>query len=110
MFVSASIQTESELIGIGTAEFKKVLKEGDMLDAVGTCNTPVRSQTPESSWVRITFTLDPEHYRTLWERAENEHRPIASLVRESVLAALDAVPITSRENKTHSKEFPQSRS
>jgi len=105
MFVSASIQTESELIGIGTAEFKKVLKEGDMLDAVGTCNTPVRSQTPESSWVRITFTLDPEHYRTLWERAENEHRPIASLVRESVLAALDAVPIPLPGNKNNLGSF-----
>lgn len=109
MFVSASIQTELELIDIGTAEFKKVLKEGDMLDAVGTCNTPVRSQTPESSWVRITFTLDPEHYRILWERAENERRPIASLVRENVLDSLAAVPITSSKNETHSKEFLRSR-
>ena len=44
---------------------------------------------PANTWIQITFTLDPEHYRTLWGRAEKEHRTISSLVRESVMDFLN---------------------
>jgi hypothetical protein len=38
-----------------------------------------------STWAQITFTLDIEHYRMLWNLADEEHRPISSFVRESVI-------------------------
>ena len=49
-------------------------------------NTAEERKSPNGTWIQITFTLDPEHYRALWERAEEEHRTIAGFVRERVVA------------------------
>ncbi len=53
--------------------------------------------TPAGTWIQITFTLDPEHYRTLWQRAEDEHRTIPALARESMIDFLGGMHITSRK-------------
>ena len=50
---------------------------------------PGKCPTQEGAWIQITFTLDPEHYRILWERAGEERRTIPSFVRESVISLLD---------------------
>ena len=43
------------------------------------------------TWIQITFTLDPEHYRVLWERADDLHRTIPGFVRESVISFLGEI-------------------
>lgn len=52
--------------------------------AKGKCRVP----EIEGVWIQITFTLDPIHYKILWERAEDEHRTIPDFVRKSVLDVL----------------------
>ena len=47
-----------------------------------------------STWIQITFTLDPEQYRKLWDRADDEHRTIPNCIRESVV---DYLKIKSKE-------------
>jgi hypothetical protein len=47
-----------------------------------------KPRSPEGTWMRITFTLDNEHYRKLWQRAEEEHRTLPDVVRESVTGFL----------------------
>ena len=49
---------------------------------------PAKPRAPEGTWIRITFTLDPVHYRRLWQRAEEEHRTLPDVVRESVTGFL----------------------
>ena len=72
-------------MSIGTARLKKVLKEEAMEHVAET--SPVLPGHPMSdgTWVQITFTLDPEHYQILWERAEEEHRTLSCLAREAVI-------------------------
>ena len=86
------------------AEFKKVLKEEDMQSVMEASEVPAKYQAPEGAWIQITFTLDPEHYRMLWERAEDEHRTIPSFVRESVINSLSKAKILSRKKKLGFKE------
>ena len=77
--------------GIGTANSKKVFEEGDMIKQAERKKLPAKLPAPASTWIQISFTLDPEHYQILWERAEGEHRTIPDLVRESVTEALKNV-------------------
>jgi hypothetical protein len=60
------------------------------------------AETPKTSpedpmsggtWVQITFTLDPEHYQILWERAEDERRTLSCLVHEAVINFLKRAKI-----------------
>ena len=78
-------------IKVVLAEFKKVLKEEDMQSVMEAPEAPAKYQAPEGTWIQITFTLDPEHYRTLWERVEEEHRTIPGFVRESVIDFLEEI-------------------
>ena len=59
-----------------------------MEDVMETSKTPEKCQTSEGTWIQITFTLAPEYYKTLWERAVSEHLTIPDFVRESVMDAL----------------------
>ncbi|MFH1800115.1 MAG: hypothetical protein ABH891_04615 [Candidatus Omnitrophota bacterium] len=54
---------------------------------------PAKPRVPEGTWMQITFTLDPAHYRRLWQRAEEEHRTLPDLVRESVICFLGEIKI-----------------
>ena len=51
-------------------------------------NRSTKPQASEGTWFRITFILDPAHYRRLWQRAEEEHRTLPDLIRESVVGFL----------------------
>lgn len=53
-----------------------------------TPQAPAKPKAPEGTWFRITFTLDPAHYRRLWQRAEEEHRTLPDLVRENIVGSL----------------------
>lgn len=64
------------------------LREVIMENRGETFGVSERFQKMESTWIEITFTLDPEHYRLLWERVEDEHRTIPGFVRASVVDAL----------------------
>jgi hypothetical protein len=54
-------------------------------------NVQEAPRATEGTWIRITFTLDPGHYRRLWQRAEEEHRTLPDLVRESVTSFLGEI-------------------
>ena len=69
----------------------------------GTSRTPLTVHPTEGSWVQITFTLDPVHYRMLWERAETEHRTLSSLVRDRVIDLLEEARSASRKIKACAK-------
>lgn len=60
---------------------------------------------PEGTWFQITFTLNPEHYRTLWERAEDEHKTIPSLIREHIIDSLSKTKTISRKKEFGFKEM-----
>ena len=53
-----------------------------------TSPVPPGPQGPDGTWVQITFTLDPERYQILWERAEEERRTLSCLARETVIKYL----------------------
>jgi len=46
------------------------------------------SRETSGTWIQITFTLDSEHYRMLWEKAEKESRTVPALVRDTVIKSL----------------------
>jgi hypothetical protein len=69
---------------LGRQVLKKVSKEEAMQIIQEGPKRSTKPQASEGTWFRITFTLDNEHYRKLWQRAEEEHRTIPDLVRESV--------------------------
>gem|GEM_PF-2711085 len=56
-----------------------------MPSALKEAKTRTEDHAPAGTWIQITFTLDPEHYRTLWQRAEEERRTIPALARESMM-------------------------
>ena len=59
------------------------------MNAISIETNPETEYLPEgSTWIQITFTLNPEQYRMLWERADNERRTIPDCVRESVMGFL----------------------
>jgi hypothetical protein len=59
-----------------------------MIGEIQRKKSPAEAHAFEGTWIQITFTLDAEHYRALWERAEAEHRTIPAFVRETVTEAL----------------------
>jgi hypothetical protein len=67
---------------------KKVLKEEAMQNTQEAPKAAAEPRASEGTWIRITFTLDNEHYRRLWQRAEKEHRTISDVVRENVVGFL----------------------
>lgn len=76
-----------------------------MKSAVETSEAPVKCQAPESPWIQITFTLDPAHYKLLWQRAEEKHQTIPNIVRDSMISfltkprgALQKIKLSSRQN------------
>lgn len=75
-----------------------------MADVVKASGTPPKVQPEACTWMQITFTLDHEHYRKLWERAEAEHRSVPSLVHESVIDFLMGAKVTSRKKRTFAKQ------
>lgn len=66
----------------------------NVLATVAEVKQEKESQAGGNTWIQITFTLNPEQYRVLWERADDEHRTIPSCVRESVV---DYLKIKSKE-------------
>ncbi len=64
------------------------------------------TQTPGSdgTWIQITFTLDPEHYHALWQRAEEEHRTLPGLARESVIDHLEEIRNAARQRESSAKQ------
>ena len=66
--------------------------------------TPGKCPVPEGTWIQITFTLDPAHYRALWLRAEEEHRTVADLVRETMTGSLEKIKDVSRKIKSLEKQ------
>ena len=74
-----------------------------MIKEIERTKPPAEASGPAGTWIQITFTLDSEHYRTLWRRAEEEHRTVPSLVRESVVDFLEEITITSPQQKLPSR-------
>ena len=80
------------------------LKEEDMQNVPESSTAPEKGPVPEGTWIQITFTLDPDDYRALWERAEEEHLTITSLVRQRVMDSFLEGKISSRREASGSHE------
>jgi hypothetical protein len=100
---TAPISTELKLIGIGTAEFKNTLTEETMIQEMEGTKIAENAPVSTGSWIQVTFTLDPEHYRTLWQRAEKEHRTVSGFVRESVTGYLEGTRVVSQKEQLFAK-------
>ena len=74
-----------------SAQFTKVLKEDDMSTLVTDTQPSSKHSTEGETWMQITFTMDPEHYRALRARAEEEGLSVPGFVRESVMDSLEAM-------------------
>ena len=78
-----------KLKSIGAVELRKVSKEDDMQSVNEVSEAPVEYPEPEGSWIQITFTLDPEHYKMLWEQAEQARLTVSSFVRQKIMDSLE---------------------
>ena len=72
-------------------EFKKVLKEEDMIRSIEGTKPQAKAPAPAGTWMQITFTLDSEHFRALWARAGQKGLTVPDLVRESVIDFLEEI-------------------
>jgi len=70
-----------------------------MIQEIERKKSTVPTSPSTGTWIQITFTLDPERYRELWQRADKERRAISSLVRQSVVDSLGEAKITSCKNE-----------
>lgn len=75
-----------------------------MQSASETSKITAKCPAPEGTWIQIMFTLDPGHYRTLWERAEEEHRSVPGFVRESMIDFLEEIKNTPLKRESSAKQ------
>ena len=59
-----------------------------MIQTIKRAEPPTEVPEAAGTWLQITFTLSPEHYRLLWQRAEYERRTIPAVVRDVVVDSL----------------------
>lgn len=71
-----------------------------MIQEIEQIKSPAKVPASEGTWIQVTFTLDPEHYRTLWQRAEEEHRTLPGLIRDSVIGFLNGSKVVSRKRES----------